>query len=119
MAKQSDRLTRQKLTEELRRRGNEVISMDDNGDPVTRLQALAELTWKYALGYTEETRDDKGQVKTEVHRPAPWAAQYVFERLDGKVAIAAIEETTKPKAAERVRDLAVARINALARKVKS
>ena len=105
------------LSEELRKLGDEVVDVDDNGDGITRSQKLANLVWKYALGYTDEARDDKGFVKKKDYAPAPWAAQYIFERLEGKVPQAVLDEVKKTTAADKVSNLAKSKINALTKKV--
>lgn len=108
------RLGTKALTAELRKLAVEAITILDNGDPVTREQALASLIWKQALGWTEETRDDNGTLKKTVHPPVAWAQQYLFERMEGKAPVAMTEHGEGMKAADKVRALSRDRLNKLA-----
>ena len=115
------RINHKAITEGLNKLGAQAHTVSDDGTPITRDEALADLIWKYALGYTEtyfETDDRGNKVKREVrHPPASWAMQYIVERREGKVAPAVQEENVGMKAADKVRELAKSRINALAKAV--
>jgi hypothetical protein len=88
--------------------------LNDGGDSMTKDEALAELLWKMALGYTEKVRDEEGNQREVVHQPVAWAMQYLYERKEGK-AVASVEaEDGRMKAAEKVRELAKDRLNKLA-----
>lgn len=102
------------LTGHLRTLAGEVHTVTDDGTPVTREQALAELIWKQALGWTETTRDDSGNAKNVKHPPVAWAQQYLYERIDGKAMVMQPDGETGLKAADKVRELARDRVNALA-----
>jgi hypothetical protein len=110
------------ITELLHKLGAQAHTIRDDGTPVTRDEALTELIYKYALGWTETYFDiDKNgnKVKKEIrHPPAPWAIQYVVERREGKAAPAMPEENTGLKASAKVRELSKQRINALAKSAK-
>lgn len=108
----SGRLSTKTLTSELRKLADQMHTIDDEGNPITNEAALAQLVWKMALGYVE--KDEQG--KETYHKPAAWAIQYIYERMDGKVPQAIAEEETRVKAAEKVRSMAKERINALAAK---
>src|SRR6266516_4622347 len=88
--------------------------LNDSGDSQTKDEALAELLWKMALGYTEEVRDDDGTLRKVVHGPVAWAMQYIVERKEGKAVQAISEEDGRIKAADKVRELARDRMNKLA-----
>lgn len=103
------------LTGELKKLAGEVHTVTDDGTPVTREQALAELIWKQALGWMEVTRDENGNRKEIPHPPVAWAQQYLFERMEGKAPQATTEDTGGMKAADKVRELSKDRINKLAR----
>jgi hypothetical protein len=65
------------ITNHLRRLANQADTYTDaDGNLVTRAEGLAEQLWKFALGY----KDDDG----EIHKPATWAIQLIFDRLEGK-----------------------------------
>jgi hypothetical protein len=99
------------LTDELRKLANEAVSIDNEGNPIRRMDVLAELIWKDALGWVEETRDDSGSLQRIVHPPLAWAKQFLWDRLEGKAALAVPEESRGIRAAEKVRELALARLN--------
>jgi hypothetical protein len=101
------------IAEHLRRLGQEVIDVTDDG-PITRDDKLAQLIWNQALGWTEETRDDEGNRKLIKHPPVAWAQQYVIERREGKSPIAAQEDTRTVRTADKVRELSRTRLNKLA-----
>jgi hypothetical protein len=65
------------ITNHLRRLANQADTYTDaDGNLVTRSEGLAEQLWKFALGYKDE--DDV------IHKPATWAIQLIFDRLEGK-----------------------------------
>lgn len=105
------------LTAELRKLAGQAVSVDDNGDPITREMRLAELIWKQALGYTEVIRDEMGTETKRDHPPVAWAQQYLFERMEGKAPVAMPENDGTMKAADKVRQLSKDRVNALAAKI--
>ena len=102
-----------KLTESLRELSAEAHDLAEDGGMLTKGEALARLLWKKALGWNEPSEDDEGQRSMIFHEPASWAIQLVYDRLEGKSPQAPSEETERITAAEKVRELAVARINAL------
>lgn len=107
-------LTSKTISRYLADLGEKIHSVDDEGNPITREQAVAELVWKMALGYTEKVRDiATGQWKEIYRPPVAWAMELVWDRREGKVAQAQTEEVGKIKAADKVRDLARSRLNAL------
>lgn len=108
------RFTGKELTKFLRQIAAEAQTLSDEGDTVTKAEALAKLLWMKALGYVEDRRGDDGKVKQIIHTPESWAIQLIYERLEGKVAPSAGEEGGKISAAEKVSDLNRNRINAMA-----
>jgi hypothetical protein len=112
----SARLKKSELTHYLREFAKEAYEngLLDDGTCQTREQALANLIWHRALGYTEERTDDEGTVHETYHPPEKWAIQLIWERMEGRVSEAKAEDGGRITAAERVRELATQRINALA-----
>lgn len=102
------------LTNELKKLAGEVVSVTDDGTPITREQQLADMIWKQALGWEETTRDALGNLQKIRHPPVAWAQQYLFERMEGKAPQAQTEDAGGIKAADKVRELAKQRINGLA-----
>jgi len=109
------KLSTKALTRYLNEMGALVHTVDDEGNPISREQALADLLWKKALGYTEMGRDDDGNRCEVVHKPEAWAMQYIFERREGKAPAAVqTEDADRIRAADKVRELARERLNKLA-----
>lgn len=111
----SPRFGTRALTGELKKLAGEVHTITDDGTPVTREQALANLIWKQALGWEELTRDEMGTAKKVWHPPVAWAQQYLFERMEGKAPQAVSEDMGGMKAADKVRELSKERLNKLAK----
>jgi hypothetical protein len=88
--------------------------LTEDGDVVTKAEALARLLWKKALGSTEKTRDDAGNLKEVTHKPEAWAIALLYERMEGRVAQAMPEEGSRMKASAKVRELAKERLNQMA-----
>ena len=110
----AQRFSPRALTIEVRKLAEEAFSITDDGTPLTRAEALARLLWNLAMGYKEKVRDDSGTMKEVTHPPIAWASQYIYERLEGRPQTAIAEDETRVKAAEKVRDLAKARLNKIA-----
>jgi len=104
------------LTKHLRELAAEAHDWSEEDGVITKGEALAKLLWKKALGYKEKTVDDEGNEKEVYHPPASWAIQLVYDRMEGKTPQAITEDDTRISAADRVRDLAKARLNSLASK---
>jgi hypothetical protein len=108
------KLSTRNLTKHLTELGQQIHTVDDEGNPITREQALAELLWKKALGWIEETRDDEGTLQKVVHKPESWAIQYIYERREGKSIPTLPDDADRVRASDRVRELAKQRLNQLA-----
>lgn len=107
------RFTGKELTKHLRTLAMEAETLSDDGTLITKAEALARALWKKALGFTETVVRDKGPEEV-IHTPEAWAIQLIYERLEGKVANAAVDDGGKISAAERVSELSRNRINAYA-----
>ena len=103
------------LSAELRKLAAEVHTIDNNGDQVTREEALAAMIWKQALGWIEEVRDDDGTLRKVTHPPVAWCQQFLFERIEGKAQVSTEQTGAKVTAREKVGELARDRLNALAK----
>lgn len=99
------------LTKFLNTLGAEMHTVDGEGTPISRENALADLLWKLALGWEEITRDAEGTMKKVRHPPVAWAIQYIYDRKEGRAAPTVLEDEGRIKAAEKVRDLAKTRLN--------
>lgn len=105
------------LSNHLRSLAAEIHDYSEEGEGVTRGEALAKLLWDKALGYTVKQIDDVG-IETETHHePASWALQMLFDRLEGKAPQAMEDTTDKITAAETVGTMAANRMNDFAKKV--
>lgn len=113
-AKIPGKLGAKALTNALRTLSEEVTTIDNAGEPLTRAQQLAEHVWRLALGWDETVvNPHTGKKELIKHPPVPWAMQYMFERLEGKAPIAVQEENHGIKAVDKVRQLTVDRLNSL------
>lgn len=97
------------LTQHLRELAAEIETIDDEGATITKGEALAKMLWKKALGYTEIGSEG---VETFI-KPASWAIQLIYERMEGKAPLAVPDGKDRQTAASKVSELAKARINAL------
>lgn len=102
------------ITRLIRERGNEFHTVDDEGNPLTRLQALALLIWKKALGWTETDPKTGTEI---IHNPDRGFITMVYDRLDGKMA-PAVADNGKKKAtlSDRVGEQSKRRLNQMAEK---
>lgn len=100
------------LTELVRQIGNEIHTTDDDGSPLTKLQVMARLIWKKALGYTEE--DVKTGAKT-VHFPDKGFIDRIWDRLEGKVQPAAKDSRKKASLADRITEQSKRRLSRMAK----
>lgn len=86
------------LTKYLRQIGEEVTELIVNKDGedvmATKMEAMARLIWKDALGYADE--------QGKKIRPNRTAQNLIYERLEGRVPNATVDKTDKPTAADRV-----------------
>lgn len=112
MAKPQPYSTKQ-LTGHLRQLAAEAHDWSEQDGVITKGEALAALLWKKALGYSEEVDTPEGK-KTVRIEPQAWAIQLVYDRMEGKTPVAVEESETKVTAAEKVRELAKARLNDIA-----
>lgn len=95
------------LSKYLRALAVEVETTNAKGDTITKAAALAELVWKYALGFTD--------VKTDVPLPpAVWAIEILYNRIEGKIPTAVVEDQGR-SLTEKVSDLGKAKANASAK----
>ena len=101
-----------RLTELLTEMGSDPIT-NAAGDIVTRDEALAKVLWDLALGYAYKDDDNKEQFVA----PDRSIAQFIFERREGKVATAAIDDRGVMTASDKVSELARNRINSHADEV--
>lgn len=71
------------LTKIIKQIGNEFHTVDDEGNPLTKIQALGRLVWNKALGYLEKDVETGVEVK---HNPDKTFIGMIWDRLEGKVA---------------------------------
>ena len=103
------------LTKHLKKLGSEVYTIDDEENAVTRFEALAQLVWKRALGYTDKrVLDDGSEVETVFHPDRAYIGM-IFDRTEGKVApVVTSDSKKKVTLASRIGEQARARLNAMA-----
>lgn len=100
----------------LREQAARIHTIDDNGDPINKAEALAQLLWSQALGYEKENIKTGEKQWVEPNRQAQ---MIVLERCDGKVGTTGDEDENKLNAPERISELATKRINQLTTKIKN
>ena len=105
------------LTGHIKRLGSESVTIDDEGDPITRFAILAKLVWDKALGYREEIKLDDGEVEVTIHKPDKGFIGMIFDRVEGRVApVAADDSKKKVSLADRIGEQSKVRLNRLAKK---
>ena len=106
------RIATVEITRLIRERGNEFHTVDDDGNPLTRLQALALLIWQKALGWKEVDPKTGTEI---IHSPDRGFITMIYDRLDGRVA-PAVADAGKKKAtlSDKVAEQSKKRLNILA-----
>lgn len=113
-------MARKPLNAKLEQLRDEVHAVMSDGTQLTKGEALSILLWNIALGYEDvfykkDPNDPTKQIRDVVyHKPQQWAIQMIYERLEGKVPNTAEEVDDRAPLADRVSELAVSRVNALA-----
>lgn len=89
----------------------------ESGGIITKAEVLAELVMKKCLGWEETVleEDEAGDVveRKIIHKPESWAIQFVWAYTEGKSPQSIPDEKGGITAADKVRELAVARVNEL------
>jgi hypothetical protein len=117
MGSKPKKYSSRQLTEHLRQLAAEAWDWSEEDGVITRGEALARLLWQKALGWTEESVDEEGEVHKTTHKPESWAIQFLYERMEGKTPQAASEDDGRSvRAKDTVRELAQSRLNSLATK---
>lgn len=100
------------LSKFLRAMARDLHTVDDDANIVTKAAALADMVWRYALGW-EEKDPDNPEITLKIHPPDWRAVALLFDRTEGKVQTATPEDKSKTLA-EKVGDLSRAKANSLA-----
>jgi len=104
------------LTQHLKKLGREVHSVADDGTPITRFMALAQLVWNKSLGYEEKIVLDSGEEVVTVHKPDKSYINLIFDRTEGRVAPTTKgDDKKKLSLSDRIGEQAKVRLNALAK----
>lgn len=100
------------LTRYLQRLAEEIHTVEDGGDPISKAEALAALLWNKALGYTEQVLKNGSWVEVS-HPPESWAIHLVYDRLEGRVNTSdkGKDTGTEKPIHEKVGEIAKARLN--------
>lgn len=116
--KATKRYSAKELTSHLRAISKEIHTVDDDGRPVDKAEALTRELWKRALGFVEiveEMKNGKPVTREIARKPEQWALQYIYERLEGRIAPVALGDAqTGIKAESRIGKLAASRLNRIA-----
>ena len=93
----------------------ELAIIDGEDKMVSKAEALARLTWRHALGFTEKRFSPEGGNLIEViHPPDRVYATMLFDRLEGRVAAVEPGKKEKRTVADRVGDQNKKRLNKIA-----
>jgi hypothetical protein len=98
------------LSKYLRALALDMETVNDDGDPVTKAAALAKFVWQAALGYRSV---DPKNGSVIVHEPDWRAIELLYNRIEGRIAIAPPEEVGH-SLIEKVTEMGRARANSLA-----
>lgn len=91
--------------------GRPCFTVDDLTDPsLTQSERLAMITWMMAQGW--QSKDAKDQLKTD--KPAKWAIDILYERLEGRVKPTEMPDTGKQSMVETVSERTRAELDDLA-----
>ena len=96
----------------------ELAIIDGEDKMVSKAEALARLTWKHALGFTEKRVNDDGTECEIIHLPDRIYATMLYDRLEGRVAAVEPGKKEKRTVADKVGEQSKKRINALTKKTK-
>lgn len=107
------RLGSKALSHELRKLASTAHTITDDGTLISKEEALAEIVWNLALGWTEKITGSDAITREVKHPPVGWAIQYIYERLEGRAPQAVPDEHVGMKAVDKVRSLARDRLNEL------
>ena len=99
------------LSKYLRALAVDIETTNADGDLITKAEALALLVWKSALGWKELDPKTDAEI---VHTPDWRAIELLYNRIEGKIPIAVVEEQGK-NLIEKVSEMGRARINSLAK----
>jgi len=105
------------LTKIIKQIGNELHTVDDEGNPLTKIQALGRLVWNKALGFVERIPETGKEIR---HNPDKAFIGMIWDRLEGKVA-PSVSGSGKDKAtlSDRVKEQSKRRLNQAAKNANS
>ena len=115
-SKKRVRFSTRQLTQHLRELAADYVSIDNEGNPITRGEQLAVIIWEKALGWTETCIKDEKQEEI-YHKPEAWAIALVFERMEGKAPAAVPDDKGTLTTADKVEEIVKSRINSIAEAV--
>lgn len=93
----------------------ELVKNDDGEDRMaSKAEAIAQLMFKMALGYTEIKVEDDGTKTRIIHPPSRWAIDRIWERMEGRAPLMNPEKGNKRTIADKVSEQGKKRSNKLA-----
>jgi len=113
-AKQRAGLILSSLLRSIAEEVTETVIIDGEDKMVSKAEALARLTWKHALGFSEMKVIDN-QLTEIVHSPDRIYVSMLYDRLEGRVAAVEPGKKEKRTVADRVGEQNKKRINAMAK----
>lgn len=113
-AKQRAGLILSSLLRNIAEEVTELVTVDGEDKMVSKAEALARLTWKHALGFTEQ-KVVGGELVDIAHSPDKVYATMLYDRLEGRVAAVGTDKKEKRAVAERIGEQSKKRINDIAK----
>ena len=92
-----------------------IKGVDGEDRMASKAEAIARLTFKKALGYTEEIRHDDGTMEKIVHPPDRWAIALLWDRMEGRAPLMNPEKKDRRSIADRVSEQGKKRSNKIAK----
>ena len=112
MSKKINKADSKRLNALIEKLGLEAVSVDDEGNPITRFDQLAELIWNRALGFIETDPKTNTDI---IHKPDKHFINLIYDRMEGKIPTASSsDDKKKASLADRVSDQTRSRLNAMA-----
>lgn len=100
-----------RLNNLIRKLGMEQVSVDNDGNPITRFNQLANLIWERALGYKEADIKKNVEIK---HNPDKAFIRMIYDRMEGRIpTVQPDKDTKKVELADKISNQTKSRINAL------
>ena len=93
----------------------ELVTIAGEDKLVSKAEALARMTWKHALGFTDQ-KVINGELVDVQHAPDRVYANMLYDRLEGRVAAVEPGKKEKRTVSDRLSEQSKKRINSMSKK---